>query len=57
MGVDPVWFGVFIVLVTELALITPPVGINLFAASAVSDVPFLRIAVKAIPAFFARLYI
>jgi TRAP-type C4-dicarboxylate transport system permease large subunit len=30
MGVDPVWFGVFIVLVTELALITPPVGINLY---------------------------
>lgn len=30
MGVDPVWFGVFIVLMCELGLITPPVGMNLF---------------------------
>ncbi|MGH6891272.1 MAG: TRAP transporter large permease [Dongiaceae bacterium] len=30
LGVDPVWFGIFIILVTELALITPPVGINLY---------------------------
>ncbi len=30
MGVDPVWFGIFIVLMCELGLITPPVGMNLF---------------------------
>jgi TRAP-type C4-dicarboxylate transport system permease large subunit len=30
LGIDPVWFGVFLILLTELALITPPVGINLF---------------------------
>jgi TRAP-type C4-dicarboxylate transport system permease large subunit len=30
LGFDPVWFGVFIVLMCELALITPPVGMNLF---------------------------
>ena len=30
LGVDPVWFGVFIVLMCELGLITPPVGMNLF---------------------------
>jgi TRAP-type C4-dicarboxylate transport system permease large subunit len=35
LGVDPVWFGVFIVLVTELALITPPVGINLYVVQGV----------------------
>jgi len=29
-GIDPVWFGVFIVLVVEMAQITPPVGFNLF---------------------------
>ena len=35
LGVDPVWFGVFIVLVTELALITPPVGINLYVVQGI----------------------
>ena len=27
---DPVWFGIFVVLMTELALITPPIGINVY---------------------------
>ncbi len=35
LGVDPVWFGVFIVLVGELALITPPVGINLYVVQGI----------------------
>jgi C4-dicarboxylate transporter DctM subunit len=30
VGVDPIWFGIFIVLMCELGLITPPVGMNLF---------------------------
>ena len=30
MGVDPVWYGIFIVLMCELGMITPPVGMNLF---------------------------
>ena len=30
LGVDPVWYGVFIVLMCELGMITPPVGMNLF---------------------------
>ena len=30
VGVDPVWFGIFIVVMCEIALITPPVGMNLF---------------------------
>ncbi|MGH8808047.1 MAG: TRAP transporter large permease subunit, partial [Noviherbaspirillum sp.] len=30
MGVDPIWFGIFIVLMSEIALITPPVGMNLY---------------------------
>ena len=53
LGFDSVHFGVFVVCTLAVGFITPPVGINLFAASAVSDEPFLKIAVKAIPAFFA----
>lgn len=30
LGIDPVWYGVFIVLMCELGMITPPVGMNLF---------------------------
>jgi len=30
LGVDPIWYGVFIVLMCELGMITPPVGMNLF---------------------------
>lgn len=29
-GIDPIWFGVFIVMMIELALITPPIGLNVF---------------------------
>ena len=35
LGYDPVWFGVFIVIVCELALITPPVGLNLYVVQGV----------------------
>jgi len=33
MGLDPVWFGVLIVVVVEIGLISPPVGMNLFVLS------------------------
>lgn len=32
LGFDPLWFGIFMVLMMEMALITPPVGLNLFVA-------------------------
>jgi TRAP-type C4-dicarboxylate transport system permease large subunit len=34
LGFDPVWFGVLIVLVVQIGLISPPVGMNLFVLSA-----------------------
>ena len=33
MGLDPVWFGVLIVTIVEIGLISPPVGMNLFVLS------------------------
>jgi len=30
MGIDPVWFGIFVVVCVEISLITPPIGMNLF---------------------------
>ena len=35
LGFDPVWFGIVVVVVTEISLITPPVGMNVFVLSAV----------------------
>lgn len=35
VGVDPVWFGIFIVIMCEIALITPPVGMNLFVVQGI----------------------
>jgi TRAP-type C4-dicarboxylate transport system permease large subunit len=35
LGVDPVWFGVFVVVMCEIALITPPVGMNLFVVQGI----------------------
>ncbi|MHC5654641.1 TRAP transporter large permease [Stappia sp. ICDLI1TA098] len=35
LGIDPVWFGVFFVIMVECALITPPVGLNLYVIQAV----------------------
>lgn len=57
LGFDPVHFGVFVVTTLSVGFITPPVGINLFAASAVSGEPFMRIAHKAVPAFGALIVV
>lgn len=49
LGFDRVHFGVFVVCALTIGFITPPVGINLFAASAISGVPYLKIAAYAWP--------
>ena len=44
LGFDPVWFGVLIVLVVQVGLISPPVGMNMFVMNALlKDVPLLQI--------------
>ncbi len=56
MGFDPIWFGVIITLVMEMSLITPPVGINVFIISGISqDVPMYTIFRGILPFWFAML--
>jgi len=55
LGFDPVHFGVFIVCALTIGFITPPVGINLFAAAAVSGVPYLNIAWRSWPSCVAMI--
>ncbi|MDY6880810.1 MAG: TRAP transporter large permease [Desulfatiglans sp.] len=44
LGFDPIWFGVVIVLVTEMGVITPPVGVNVYVVYGVAkDVPLATI--------------
>jgi len=37
LGIDPIWFGIFFVIMIECALITPPVGLNLYVIQAVGQ--------------------
>jgi tripartite ATP-independent transporter DctM subunit len=56
LGFDPIWYGVIMVLVVELAVITPPVGINVYIVHGVSkDVPMVDIFRKILPMFFAMI--
>ena len=50
-GIDPIWFGVFIVLVVEMAQITPPVGFNLFVLQGMTGKQLPWIAKVSMPMF------
>ena len=51
-GLDPIWFGIFIVLVVEMAQITPPVGFNLFVLQGMTGRQLTWIAKVTMPMFF-----
>ncbi len=50
-GIDPIWFGIFIVLVVEMAQITPPVGFNLFVLQGMTGRELPWIAKVTLPMF------
>ncbi|WP_057461356.1 TRAP transporter large permease subunit [Pseudovibrio sp. POLY-S9] len=49
MSIDPIWFGIFFVVLIETALITPPVGMNLFIIQAVGGAKLSEVAKGAWP--------
>ena len=51
-GIDLLWFGIFIVLVVEMAQITPPVGFNLFVLQGMTGKQITWIGRQALPMFF-----
>lgn len=51
-GIDPLWFGIFVVIVVEMAQVTPPVGFNLFVLQGMTRRDIGTIARAAFP-FFA----
>lgn len=50
-GIDPLWFGIFVVIVVEMSQITPPVGFNLFVIQGLTGLNILKVAYAAIPFF------
>lgn len=49
LGVDPIHFGIIMVVNLAIGFVTPPIGVNLFVASSISGVPMIEIARKAAP--------
>ena len=50
-GIDMIWFGIFVVVVVEMAQITPPVGFNLFVMQGITGHDILYVAKTALPFF------
>lgn len=56
LGFDPIWFGVVMVIVLEMGLISPPVGINVFVVKSIAeDVPMSQIFIGILPFWLAML--
>ncbi|MBM4763357.1 TRAP transporter large permease [Bacillus sp. B15-48] len=49
LGYDPIWFGIIVVLVLEIGLVTPPVGINLFITSQHTGIPVQKVFLGSVP--------
>ena len=57
LGFDPIWFGVIIVLVTEMGVITPPVGVNVYVIKGIAEGVPLETIFKGILPFLGALII
>jgi C4-dicarboxylate transporter, DctM subunit len=53
LGFDPIWFGILYTINAEMALITPPIGINVFVVAGVSRVPMFTVFKGIFPFFLA----
>lgn len=48
-GFDPVWFGIFVVVMIEVGLLTPPIGLNLFVVQGLTKDPIGKIVAASFP--------
>lgn len=55
-GIDPVHFGIILIVTIEIAFLTPPLGVNLFVASQLANIKFERVAIAILP-FVATLLV
>jgi tripartite ATP-independent transporter DctM subunit len=57
LGYDPLWFGIFLVIMCEIALITPPVGMNLYVVQAVRGRGSITQVVRGVLPFLACIFL
>ena len=55
LKIDPVWFGIYLVLMAELALITPPVGMNLYVVQGIRGRGTIREVIEGVLPFLAMM--
>jgi len=55
LGFDPIWFGVIVILLSEIGIVTPPVGMNVFVVAKVADIPVRDLFSGVIPYIFMLL--
>jgi C4-dicarboxylate transporter DctM subunit len=50
-GFDPIWFGIYLVIMVEMGQVTPPVGFNLFVIQGLTGTPIGKVAIASFPFF------
>lgn len=56
IGMNPIHFGVMMVVNLAIGFVTPPIGVNLFVASSLTEIPIMQIARKAMPLIICFLF-
>lgn len=57
LGFDPIWFGIVVILVAEIGLVTPPLGLNAFVTARASRVPLETVFLGAVPFIIGMLVV
>jgi C4-dicarboxylate transporter DctM subunit len=52
LKIDPIHLGIMVTLAVEMSVVTPPVGLNLFAVSGTSRIPVTQVVKGSVPFFF-----
>ncbi len=55
LGFDRIWFGIALVVLCEIGMITPPMGLNLFVIQGISKKPLAEVVAGVVPFFFIML--
>lgn len=56
LGINPIWYGILLVINLEIAMITPPVGMNLFTIKAITNADFMQIVKGSTPYVLLMLF-
>ncbi|WP_275093905.1 TRAP transporter large permease subunit [Brevibacterium aurantiacum] len=57
LGFDPIWFGVIVILLAEIGLITPPLGLNAFVVSRAAGIRVETVFMGSVPFIIAMLIV